>query len=473
MNSKSSNYSRQIILPGVLALGDVLSAFCGLSVGYWIRYVSPIKGIAVEVEDASYGMYFPLLCVGVALLLITYSYLNLYDQRLLLRKLKSLGLIIKGTTFWFFAYLGISLVLKFDPPISRLFVVIAYSTTLLYVYGWRVVFYEIVTKTKLHKRLQLRVAILGYTEKADDFVKEVSPSSLHPFGLVGFIDDKQGYPESWESLRLGDSQHLESILVDHDIDVLLAANLGMPRDELVRVTEVCERNYIEWKVIPSVFDVFISNLRLQTFGSVPVLGVEHFAILRFFSRVSKRVFDIVFSLIGLIVATPVMAVLSFLIRWESPGKAIFSQERVGTKHRTFVMYKLRSMANSTGNEDDKNQSTQSNDPRLLKVGRFMRKWNLDELPQFINVLKGEMSLVGPRPERPYHVDKLSETIPHYMPRHLVKPGMSGWAQVNKLRGDSSLEKRIQYDIYYIENWSLLFDFQIVLLTFLRWKDPAS
>ncbi len=476
MSARRSNRFRQIILPIILAMGDTLGAFAGLSLGYWIRYVSPFKTVGVYVEYATFQLYLPLLLVGVFLLLGTYSYLTLYNQRLLLRKFQSLNLIFKGTTFWLFAYLGISLALKFEPPISRLFVLIAYVTTLSTMYCWRSLFHKIVSYHKISSHLQLRVAILGHNPKAEKLVKEVSPPNLHPFQVVGFIStnktDKTRIPENWEPIHLGNTSDLERILRKNHIDILIAANLEMPQADIIRITETCEKNYVDWKVIPSVFDIFISNLRLQTYGNVPVLGIEDFSIFRLLNRITKRVVDILISFIGLILSAPIIAFLGILIKKESSGPLLFHQERIGANHHSFTMLKLRSMKINTIEDDQLNQSTSIHDPRLLKIGRFMRKWNLDELPQFWNVLKGDMSIVGPRPERPFHVDRLSETIPHYMPRHLVKPGMTGWAQVNRLRGISSLEKRIQYDIYYIENWSLWFDLQIMLLTFLRWKNKS-
>jgi len=150
----------------------------------------------------------------------------------------------------------------------------------------------------------------------------------------------------------------------------------------------------------------------------------------------------------------------------------FRQARIGAGHHEFTLYKLRTMRPDAAASDDLNQSTRPDDPRLLRIGAFLRRWNLDELPQYWNVLRGDMSLVGPRPERPHHVAQLSQVIPHYLPRHLVNPGMTGWAQVNGLRGDTDLAERIRYDIFYIENWSLWLDCQILLLTFIRWKNPA-
>jgi lipopolysaccharide/colanic/teichoic acid biosynthesis glycosyltransferase len=175
-----------------------------------------------------------------------------------------------------------------------------------------------------------------------------------------------------------------------------------------------------------------------------------------------------------VLSLPVVAVLAVLIKRESPGGPVFfRQTRVGAGHQPFTLWKLRSMAPGADATDAARQSTARDDPRLLRIGAFIRRWNLDELPQFWNVLRGDMSLVGPRPERPSHVDQLADAIPHYLPRHLVKPGMTGWAQVNGLRGDSDLALRVQHDIFYIENWSVWLDAQIVLLTFVRWRDDSA
>jgi exopolysaccharide biosynthesis polyprenyl glycosylphosphotransferase len=289
-------------------------------------------------------------------------------------------------------------------------------------------------------------------------------STHSPFAKEGSADPR----------LLGDVADLDAILAEENADLLIATRLDFPRHELRRIVEVCERRYVEWKAVPGAFDIFLSGLRLQTIGRVPVLGVEELAINRLFSRVLKRSFDLAGALVGLVVSAPAVLALAILIKRESPdGSVFFRQQRIGANHRPFTLYKLRSMAPNAAASDTARQSTPHDDPRLLRLGRFLRRWNLDELPQFWNVLRGDMSLVGPRPERPFHVEQLSHDIAHYLPRHVVKPGMSGWAQVNGLRGDTDLAARVQHDIYYIEKWSIWLDVQIVLLTFVRWRSPGG
>ena len=473
VHNRTTDRIRSLVLPGVLVLGDTLISFAGLSLGYWLRYVSPVGRLGIEVPDATYVGYLPLLLLGAAFLIAAYAHLNLYEERLLLRKFQSLNLIIKGTTFWLAAYLSLSLVLKFEPPISRLFVTIAYICVIGLMTIWRSAFYAMLTRPNLSNLVRQRTAILGYNQSARALAEELRESSLHPLRYCGVIPLPDDAPPPATEI-LGRIEDLDTALRHHHIDVLIASRTDLPQAVLNAATLACENQYVEWKVIPSSFQIMLSSLRLQTIGRVPVLGVESLALHRLFNRGLKRLVDVVGASLGLVLSAPLILLLAGLIRRESPQAAVlFRQERVGTRHRTFTMFKLRSMRAGAEQSDHVRQSTQANDPRLLRIGSFMRRWNLDELPQFWNVLRGDMSLVGPRPERLRHVDHLATAIPHYLPRHLVKPGMTGWAQVNGLRGDCSIEQRIQHDIYYIENWSLWMDLQIIALTFARWTHGAN
>ncbi|MSU47618.1 MAG: exopolysaccharide biosynthesis polyprenyl glycosylphosphotransferase [Opitutus sp.] len=490
---------RDTILPLTLLGGDTLITFGGLSLGYWLRYVSPLARLGIDVPDATFARYLPLLLVGVALLIGAFAQFGLYDTRLLLRRYQSLNAILKGAAFWLFTYLGVSLVLKFEPPISRLFVFIAFLCVVVLLYVWRTLVYAAITRGSIVGKLRRRAALLGWNDHGRALAEEITRDPAHPFQLAGLITLAQdtatpfqqtchvlsdnafmGQKRDCHVLRdngagavreLGVASELDAILAREELDVLIVTRLDLPRAEIQRIVETCERAYIEWKIVPGAFDIFLSGLHLQTIGRVPVLGVEELAIRRLFNRGLKRAIDLLGALVGLVASAPFIAVLAVAIKRESPdGPVFFRQTRVGTDHRPLVVWKLRSMAPDAAATDAARQSTARNDPRLLRIGAFMRRWNLDELPQFWNVLRGDMSLVGPRPERPLHVDRLSAEIPHYLPRHLAKPGMTGWAQINGLRGESDLAARVQHDIYYIEHWSVWLDLQIMLLTFVRWKN---
>ena len=472
MPRAASNSFRETFVPLALLAGDTLVTFAGLSLGYGLRYASPLGRLGLDVPDASFRRYLPLLLLGVALLVGTFAQLGLYDSRVLLRRYQNLNTILKGAAFWLAGYLGVSLVLNFNPPISRLFALIAFVCVIALLGLWRAAVHFVLTRPAFRVRLQRRAALLGWNDDARALADVLARDAAHPLALAGIIAFAGDPPIAVKNCRrLGESAELDRIFSREDIDLLVATRLDLPRAEVQRIVESCERAYVDWKIMPTAFPIFLSGLRLQTIGRLPVLGVEELAITQLFNRALKRAGDVAGALVGLILSAPVILSLAALIRRESPGGPIFfRQTRIGAGHRSFTLYKLRSMTPGAEAADAAHQSTPRHDSRLLRIGGWMRRWNLDELPQFWNVLRGDMSLVGPRPERPYHVEQLADAIPHYLPRHLVKPGMTGWAQVNGLRGESDLAARVQHDIYYIENWSPWLDLQILALTLVRWRN---
>lgn len=465
---------RRSLIPLVLLAGDVAAVFAAFCLAWLLRYASPLGRLGIPVPDARFADYLPLLLIGTAFLTAAYLQQDLYSERLLLRKLRSLGLIFRATVLWLAGYLALSLVLRFDPPISRWFVILAALSVLGLMTAWRSAVYAWLVQPGRVGRLQRRTAVLGWSAEAAALVSDLQGSPSHPLRPVGWIRLPGDAAGPADCPELGTLNNLPRILREQRIDAVIAARTDLPAADLRFALASCEAGFVEWKVVPSSFQILTSGLRLETVGRVPILGVEDLAIHRPLNRLAKRAFDLAGAVVGLVLSVPVMLVLAALIRRESPGApALFAQQRIGARQRPFVLYKLRSMHPEAAAADHLHQSTPANDPRLLRIGGWMRRWNLDELPQFWNVLRGDMSLVGPRPERPVHVARLSTEIPHYLPRHLVKPGLTGWAQVNGLRGEGDLARRVQLDIAYIENWSLLGDLQIVLLTLLRWKNPGT
>ena len=270
---------------------------------------------------------------------------------------------------------------------------------------------------------------------------------------------------------LGDFSSIERILKDQEVDMLIVNDLSAPRLEIIALANLCEKEMIDFRVVPSFFQILISGLHLETLNGVPVLAVDALPLDRPINILVKRLLDIAGALVGLILFGPVIAVFSVLVYLESPANPFYSQRRTGRKGIPFDIYKIRSM-HPDAESDGKPGWTMENDPRCLRIGAFMRRWNIDELPQFWNVLKGQMSLVGPRPERPEFIETLKDEIPHYNARHSIKPGITGLAQIRGLRGDTDLTERINSDLYYLENWNLILDLHIMMLTFLRRKNAC-
>jgi exopolysaccharide biosynthesis polyprenyl glycosylphosphotransferase len=457
-------------LLSLLLLGDTLVCYVALTVAYWLRYESPLKRFGVDVPDASYDRYLPLIYIGTLFFVATFAALSAYEGSTLLRPSRGINALIRGVFFWLIAYLGVSLALKFDPQISRYFIVIASATTLGLLGVWRYAFFQLVSRPKIRDAIAQPVAILGWSNEAANLVEAVQTDSNHPYDFIGYVATPHTDVTHIARAPLrpvASLDNLDAFLRDNSIGILVVADLNLTREELVQVAAICERNYVSFKIIPSFFQIFVSSLRLQTISGVSILGIEALPLDPILNRALKRGVDIVGALVGLTISLPVICMLAFLIRRESKGPIMFAQERVGIRGIPFRMFKLRSMVEGAHLKDHQSQSTLRQDPRLTATGAFMRRWNLDELPQFWNVLIGDMSLVGPRPERTLHARQLSFEIPHYNTRHTVRPGMTGWAQVSGFRGDTSLFERIRYDLFYIENWSIWFDVQIMLLTFFK------
>lgn len=229
---------------------------------------------------------------------------------------------------------------------------------------------------------------------------------------------------------------------------------------------ICEKYGVRTQIIPDYYKLITAKPYLDEVDGIPIISTRYIPLDIELNKLIKRLFDIIFSILSIIIFSPIMIIVSFIIKITSPGPVIYRQERVGMNRKLFTIYKFRSMCIQEEKEE-KLMWTTSVDLRKTKFGEFIRKTSLDELPQLFNVLKGDMSLIGPRPERPQFVEKFMNEIPRYMVKHQVRPGMTGWAQVNGFRGDTSIEKRIEYDIYYIENWSVLLDIKILWLTLFK------
>lgn len=289
------------------------------------------------------------------------------------------------------------------------------------------------------------------------------------YEILGFLDDYQqwdGNEKGRYSPILGTVNQLEEILESKLIDEVV---LALPLDAHSRYAKIiacCEKAGVRTLIIPDFFDYLPARPYFDNFAGMPMINVRDIPLDMAGNRLVKRAFDIVFSLAAIMITLPVMLFVIVGIKLTSPGPVIFKQERMGLNRRTFQMYKFRSMNVLPEGAVDTGWTTE-NDPRRTKFGAFIRKTSIDELPQFFNVLAGHMSVVGPRPERPYFVEQFREEVPKYMVKHHVRPGITGWAQTHGLRGDTSIEERIQHDIFYIENWSMLLDIKIILRTIIH------
>lgn len=227
--------------------------------------------------------------------------------------------------------------------------------------------------------------------------------------------------------------------------------------------DLCEKNGVRADIVPDYYRYLTSHPNIELLDNIPLISARYLPLDISYNSIFKRLFDVMFVVITSVIISPLLLLVAILVKVTSPGPIIYKQERVGEDGKIFMIYKFRSMSSENEYIDDK-VWTKKDDPRITSIGKIIRKYSIDELPQFYNIFKGDMSLIGPRPERPYFVNKFKESVPKYMIKHHVKPGMTGWAQINGYRGNTSIVKRIEYDIYYVENWSFLLDMKIIIKT---------
>jgi exopolysaccharide biosynthesis polyprenyl glycosylphosphotransferase len=452
-------------------IGDFGATAFALVLAYTLRFKTFLVNYGNADPHQQIEPYFPLLAVAIVFFMSTFAYSGMYSNRRILHLHRNVSSIVKGSTFWLFLFLSLSLAIKFEPQVSRVFVAFSYVSVIATLVVWRLILHRILIKSAWLPDLQQHILILGTNNTAVEIASAVNKDDNLPYLVSGYVGQKsEAFTGTTNLQQLGEESSLTTIFENTPIDILVVTGEDVSNERMLNIASICEKHHVDFKITPSSFQVFLSGLQLQNVSGVPLLGIEELPVNRFINRIIKRGVDIVGGAVGCLFSAPIILTFGLIIKKENSGPIFFLQDRIGERNRNFQIIKLRSMKLGAETDDHLNQSTQREDPRVLKIGKFMRRWNLDELPQFWNVLKGEMSLVGPRPERTYHVEKLVDEIPHYGVRHIVKPGLTGWAQINGLRGDTDLMERIQYDIFYIENWSYWMDFYILVMTFFKKKN---
>ena len=322
------------------------------------------------------------------------------------------------------------------------------------------------------------ILIIGAGPLGKKFAKRIEENPYVGYKIIGFLDDQIEINQKIaDSKVIGKINDLEDLILKNPIDNIFIA-LSAQQHNILDIIDTCEKHGVKAKIIPDFSTYFpsknyedlINNIALilpsqpylNMIDDIPIVDVRYVPLDNTFKKTQKRIFDFTLATLAIIFLSPIMIFTAIT----SPGPIIFKQERLGYNKQKFMMYKFRSMK-VLDKEIEDTQWTNKNDPRRTKFGSFIRKTSIDEFPQFFNVFKGEMSLIGPRPERPIFVEKFRKEIPQYMIKHYVRPGMSGWAQVNGWRGNTSIKKRVEYDIYYVENWTMYLDIKIFIMTFIN------
>lgn len=405
---------------------------------------------------------YALLCV-VPGCIILYAMFNLYTPKRMHGQKYEIMNIVKANTVGILIFFFILFLAKLT-DFSRAVLLIFYALNIGYEFIARILLRALLRNIRKRGFNQKHIVLIGYSRAAEGYIDRIKLFPQWGYHIVGILDDNVDSDTKYRGEKIiGRISDIENIIAENDLDEIVIT-LGLEEYmKLEKIVGICEKSGVHTKFIPDYNNIIPTRPYIEDVQGLPVINIRHVPLSSLGNRFVKRAMDIIGGFLALVLFSPVMLIALIGVKVTSKGPVIYKQKRVGLHNKEFEMYKFRSMMVQTDGGDASKWTTPS-DPRVTKFGKFIRKTSIDELPQIINVLKGDMSLVGPRPERPFYVERFKEEIPRYMIKHQVRPGMTGWAQVNGYRGDTSIRKRIECDLYYIENWSFIFDIKIMIST---------
>ena len=455
------------LFPLSLIVIDALMIGVAFFMAFRLRLITDYIG------PLSFTNYYPLLAIQMSVMITTYFFYQLYNRKRVMTAIDELGRVLAGTSVGNVITLAVASFffknqVEFNYP--RLMIVYAWALTILFVTIGRYVHGQIQWSLKSAGIAREKVLVVGGGETAQVILNAIERMPGLGYEAIGVIPAGPVFQENQFSVPIvGYVEQLPTLIQRLGIDEVIIGIDDASNDEMVEIINLAQGAKVGVKVFPNLFQFMAGEMTIADLGGLPLLTVRDIA-LQGWKLTLKRLVDVVFGAMLLVLFSPLMLIIAILIKWESNGPVFFTQIRMGLDAKPFRMIKFRSMR-----QDAEKHSTWTveGDPRVTRIGRFIRKTSLDEFPQFINVLLGEMSIVGPRPEQPQYVKEFQKNIPRYMDRHREKAGVTGWAQVNGLRGDTSIFERTKYDLWYIENWSLTLDFKIMIRTALKFLIDKS
>ena len=433
---------------------------------WFLKFRSGIRPFYTGLDSVSKEIYFGALIVIIPGYLFLYYLFNMYQaKRASSIKREIYNIVVANSVGFVLLIVGLFMI-HLDN----------FSRTMLFYFYVMNIACDAAFRIFIHKWLRMLrksgynvkyILLVGYSRAAELYIDRIRQNPQWGYVVRGILDDSIPRGTEYRGVKvIGQIDNLFYILPENKLDEI-AITLSLENyGRLEEIVNLCEKSGVHTKFIPDYNSVIPSKPYTEDLNGLPVINIRHVPLTNTLNMIIKRVFDIVFGLFALLLFSPLLLVAAILVKCSSEGPVIFKQERVGLHNKPFQMYKFRTMELQKPS-DEKKEWTTRDDPRVTKIGKVLRRTSIDEMPQLFNVLLGDMSLVGPRPERPFFVEKFKEEIPRYMIKHQVRPGMTGWAQVNGYRGDTSIRKRIDCDLYYIENWTLGLDIKILFLTIFK------
>ena len=446
-----------------LVLIDIVVIMFSLVLAWFVRFES---NLLIHESNLGFGYYMLSLLLIIPLYLSLYSVLGLYKPQRT-KSIISLPInIIKANI------IGLLMLVSFLFIVEQL----DYSRYLLAMFAIFSTLFSIIERVIFRQSLRFirskgfnikYVLMVGAGVLGEQVATKLNQREYLGYSIIGFLDDniKKGHVIA-DSKVIGTINDLCDVILTNQVDKVIITISPRHSVLLECIIDMCERYGVKAEIVPDYYRYLPAKHYIDMIDDIPIIDIRYVPLDNSFKKVMKRISDLILAMVGIIILSPVLFLTAIIIKLSSKGPVIFKQERIGLNRKKFVMYKFRSMQ-IQDNEDENHQWTVKDDPRTTKFGSFIRKTSIDELPQLFNILKGDMSLIGPRPERPYFVEKFREEVPEYMIKHHVRPGMSGWAQVHGWRGNTSIKKRIEFDIYYVENWTLFLDIKIFVMTLIK------
>ncbi|MFT3709153.1 MAG: undecaprenyl-phosphate glucose phosphotransferase [Archangium sp.] len=438
-------------------VADVATLAGAFWLAYWVRFFTFLSHQSIPpLEDSLWMMGFALVIFP-----LIFRGSNLYTTNRGRSHIQEVFEVFKAVVLSTVVLISVSFFLR--ERYSRLTILLFAVTAFLSLSGVRLFFRAMFNELRRRGVNVKTILVVGAGQLGQRVVETIEQHRELGFKVVGLLtrrSEKIG-TTVMEVPVLGHFTDLGRVLGEKPVDQVILALPLEEQPQLREIMDVLAQHTVDVKVVPDLFNYVTLRGGLEEFGGLPIISLQG-APLEGWNLIAKRAFDIMVSFVALLFLTPVMLVVALLVKLSSRGPVFFAQERMGMDGHLFKMFKFRTMKIDA--EKDGAQFATADDPRRTALGTFLRKSSIDELPQFWNVFVGDMSLVGPRPERPVFIEEFKKQIPRYHLRHMVKAGITGWAQINGLRGNTSIKDRIDYDLYYIENWSLLFDVKILVRT---------
>lgn len=458
-----------VFITGILMGGDILLINFSFLFAYWFRFSSGLIPVFYGVPPLEeYIQALGIVTIILLLALRTYGGYNLKkrlsfsEEFLAVLKAMTVGmLILMASTFLYreFSY-------------SRGVLLMGWLAAIISIAFFRLIMANFELWLRQVRGENLRTLIIGTEENAGRIIQNIYHNprwGYEPVGLISTNEKPLSNKYIMGNPILGSLKDFPKILSEKKIDEVILSQPELSREKIAEIILDCEKEMVGFRWVADFLGVITSQVKLENFAGVTLLGLAGTPLDEAWNRFLKRTMDVVLSVIGLILLSPLFLLVAIIIKGGSPGPVFYKQERVGQDGKHFWIYKFRTMTVDAEAQTGPVRA-QVDDERRTRIGKILRRLNIDELPQLFNVLKGDMSLVGPRPERPYFVGQFKEDIPRYMARHKIKSGVTGWAQINGLRGNTSIEERTKYDLFYTENWSLFFDIKILLRSILAIKN---